>query len=183
MDGELNVQTVNGNVVVRGSRRGVHAQTVNGKVDVAAALAPAGSPFELKTVSGSVLLTLPKDAKFDLSAATMNGSIASTFSLPAREPREDSGVWDESRHTRRPDVPARRVPPPLRHRSSRPFPRLLPLLSLRARLERSRVDDDEDVVVDVSQLEREIQKSMKEVDVLVQESLREGDGPFRRCGF
>src|SRR4029450_13173875 len=31
---------------------------------------------------GSVVLTLPKDAKFDLSASTMNGTIASTFPLP-----------------------------------------------------------------------------------------------------
>ena len=37
---------------------------------------------ELQSVNGSVTLTLPKDAQFDLSAETMNGTIASTFPLP-----------------------------------------------------------------------------------------------------
>ncbi len=43
---------------------------------------PHGSSVELQSVNGSVVLTLPKDAKFDLSASTMNGTIASTFPLP-----------------------------------------------------------------------------------------------------
>lgn len=169
VDGELDVQSVNGNVAVRGSRRGVRAQTVNGKVDVAAAGAPAGSILELKTVSGSVLLTLPKDAQFDLNATTMNGSIESTFPLPPRESREESSAWDESRHGKAPE--ASRAPKAPKAPKPPKAPKADP------------GDSDEDVDVDVPGLERELRESMKEVDVQVRESLREAEGELSRMKF
>jgi len=146
LDGQLDVQSVNGNVVVRGSRRAVIARTVNGRVDVTASAAPAGTPLELKTVSGSVVLTLPKDAKFDVVANTMTGSIQSTFPLPVREARDDSG----SDETRPPTVPA---PPKAETPRAPRTPR------------RVVVDRDEDsTVVDVAELERELAESMREVE-------------------
>jgi hypothetical protein len=149
VDGELDAQSVNGNVEVRGARRAVRAQTVNGRLDVAAAAVVSGGGIELKTVSGSVLLTLPKDARFDLSASTMNGTIGSTFPLA---PRDDASM-DAAEDARR--TPRARTPRPSR----------------RVVVQR----DGEDVVVDVPELERALEESMKEVDSEIRESLRDAD--------
>ncbi|MGH9317084.1 MAG: DUF4097 family beta strand repeat-containing protein, partial [Thermoanaerobaculia bacterium] len=64
------------------------ARTVNGRVEAAAALLPPGASVDCRTVNGAVTLTLPKDAKFDLSASAMSGAIASTFPLPQRPDAE-----------------------------------------------------------------------------------------------
>jgi DUF4097 and DUF4098 domain-containing protein YvlB len=82
LDGDLELQNVNGNIQVAGARRALDAQTVNGKVEAAAAALPPGSDWELQTVNGSVVATLPKDAKFEWNASTMSGTISSTFALP-----------------------------------------------------------------------------------------------------
>lgn len=86
VDGNLEAQSVNGNVLVAGARRSVQAQTVNGRVEAVATVLAAASAWKLETVNGSVVATLPKNAKFDWSASTLSGTIASTFPLPpARE--------------------------------------------------------------------------------------------------
>ncbi|HTD51729.1 MAG TPA: hypothetical protein VK780_01780, partial [Thermoanaerobaculia bacterium] len=83
LDGELDVQSVNGGVRVQGARQSVSAGSVNGKVELVLAALPAAAAIQAKTVNGAVLVTLPKESKFDLSASTMNGTISSTFPLPA----------------------------------------------------------------------------------------------------
>ncbi|HYK41640.1 MAG TPA: DUF4097 family beta strand repeat-containing protein [Thermoanaerobaculia bacterium] len=157
VDGQLQAQTVNGNVIVRGSRRDVRAQTVNGKVEVAADAAPAGSNFELKTISGSVSLVLPKDARFDLTASTMNGSIESNFPLPPQA----SPIPPETPETPKPETP-RAVRTPRRVVIQR---------------------DGNDAVLDVEQLQKELEESMKAVDVQVRESMREVERETRRMKF
>lgn len=171
-DGELELQSVNGNVLVRGSRRGVAAKTVNGKVDVDAAVAPAGSALELATVSGSVTLALPKEAKFELSASTMNGSIESTFPLA---PSEESMAWAEA-HT--PPPPPATAPkaerpeaPPREPRTPRPPRRVV--------VER----DGDETIVDVAELERELEESMRDVERQVRESTREIERSSRAFHF
>ena len=103
LDAELQLGTVNGSIEARGVRKGLSAQTVNGAIQAQAAAAPAGDSFELQSVNGTISLTLPKDAKFDFSASTMNGSIASTFPLPARaaEAVSRSGRTGSTPHGRR----------------------------------------------------------------------------------
>ncbi len=182
VDGELDVQSVNGNAVVRGSRRGVRAQTVNGKVDVVAAASPAGSVVELKTVSGSVLLTLPKEARFDLSATSMNGSIESTFPLPPRESRGESFAWDESRRDR-PQAWSESESPRAPKAPKAPRAPKAPKAPRAPKPEVAGGEEDEDVDVDVPGLERELRESMKEIDVQVRESLREAEGELSRMKF
>jgi DUF4097 and DUF4098 domain-containing protein YvlB len=89
-DGELELETVNGSIEARGAHGGLQAQTVNGKIEAAARVLPADGRIELQTVNGSITLTLPRDAKFDFSGETMNGTIASTFPFrpPTPEPEE-----------------------------------------------------------------------------------------------
>jgi DUF4097 and DUF4098 domain-containing protein YvlB len=157
VDAQLQAQTVNGNVIVRGSRRDVRAQTVNGKVEVAADAAPAGSNFELKTISGSVSLVLPKDARFDLTASTMNGSIESNFPLPAQA----STIPPET-----PETP--RAEPPRAPRTPR-----------RVVIQR----DGNETILDVEQLQKELEESMKAVDVQVRESMKVVERETRRMKF
>jgi DUF4097 and DUF4098 domain-containing protein YvlB len=89
LDGEIRVQSVNGRVEVQGARRTVSASTVNGAVEVESAAVPESADLSLSTVNGNVTLTLPKDSAFDLSATTMSGSIVSTFDLP----RKSAATW------------------------------------------------------------------------------------------
>lgn len=83
VDGELDLESVNGSIEVGGSRRGLSLQTVNGHIDAVAQTLPAGADASLQSVNGNVTLTLPKDAHFGFEASTMNGTIVSTFPLPA----------------------------------------------------------------------------------------------------
>ncbi|HEY3172442.1 MAG TPA: DUF4097 family beta strand repeat-containing protein [Thermoanaerobaculia bacterium] len=92
LDGDLDLETVNGKVEARGIRRSLEAHTVNGNLVAESVAAPAGSSIELQTVNGALTLTLPKDARFDVSASTMHGSIASTFALPRRAPEADDDL-------------------------------------------------------------------------------------------
>src|SRR5262249_48694987 len=81
-DADLDLQSVNGSVSARGARRGVCAQTVNGKIDVAMHALASSAPVQAKPVKGSVLVTRPKDARFDVSPSTMNGMIPPPSPLP-----------------------------------------------------------------------------------------------------
>jgi DUF4097 and DUF4098 domain-containing protein YvlB len=84
VDGELQLESVNGSIEARGVKHDFGAQTVNGGIHATAAAASAGQSLELQSVNGTIALTLPRDARFDFSASTMNGTISSSFPLPAR---------------------------------------------------------------------------------------------------
>jgi len=155
LDGELDLQSVNGDVLTRGSRQSVAAQSVNGKIDVAAQALPADASLELKTVNGAVVLTLPKDARFELSASTMNGTIASTFPLPSRGETPEAEEAPHRKHS------AEAAPHAPRHVTVRD-------------------DEGGGVEVDVQEIEKEIEESMKEVEIEVRESMREAEHELRR---
>ncbi len=152
VDGELDLSSVNGNVRVAGTRRSFKARTVNGRVEATAAQLPPGASVDCRTVNGPVTLTLPKDARFDLTASALSGAIASTFPLPARLDPE--------------------TPPPVREpakekvkdkeRESRSQRRVL-----------VRDPDEGDIVVDLRDVEREIERSMREVEIEVRRAMRE----------
>jgi DUF4097 and DUF4098 domain-containing protein YvlB len=153
LDGELDAQSVNGSVLVRGARQSVSAGSVNGKVELVVLALPAAASVQAKTVNGAVLVTLPKESKFELSASTMNGTIGSTFPLPAH-PEAEGGEEPSSRRS-----PATtRVHPP--------------------RAVVAEKDGDE-TVVDLKEIEREIEESMKEVESEVRQSLREAQREMR----
>jgi DUF4097 and DUF4098 domain-containing protein YvlB len=153
LDGELDAQSVNGGVRVQGARQSVSAGSVNGKVELALAALPAAAAIQAKTVNGAVLVTLPKESKFELSASTMNGIIASTFPLPAQPETEG-------------DDPASRRSPAM----NRVHPHRTVVVE----------KDGEDTVVDLKEIEREIEESMKEVESEVRGSLREAQREVRR---
>ena len=158
LDGPLDLHSVNGNVRASGTRRSVAAQTVNGKVEIAAQAFPADASAELQTINGAITLTLPRNARFDLAASTTNGSIGSTFPLP---PRAETPEPDEPHRPEKPERPGE------------PRPRAAPRPVVVGH-------DGEDVVVDVEALEKELEQSLKHVDVEVRESLRGANRELRR---
>lgn len=80
LSADADAETVNGSVTVQTS--GVaRAQTVNGSVQASMGRADWSSDLEIKTVNGSIRVTLPKAASTTVDAETVNGSIVSDFSL------------------------------------------------------------------------------------------------------
>src|SRR6185295_2534909 len=136
LGGDIRLRTVNGAIEARGVRRSVDAQTVNGNVLAEAIGFPGGASIDLGTVNGEVRLTLPKDSRFDLTASTMHGSISSTFPLPPRSEGPDKEVI---RKRLREDRPGRRI-----------------VIT---------DDGDDATVVDLQDLEKELEESMRDVDV------------------
>jgi DUF4097 and DUF4098 domain-containing protein YvlB len=157
LEGDIELHSVNGNVQAAGTRRSLRAQTVNGKVEVSAQALPAAAAWDLKTVNGSVLVTVPKDAKFDWSASTLGGTIASTFALPAGHG----------------ETPAAPPAPPREPRAPRPSPH-----AARAIV----VEDGQDgeTVIDTEELARLIDESMRDVEAQVRESTNETERVLRR---
>jgi DUF4097 and DUF4098 domain-containing protein YvlB len=76
----VTVKNVNGKVEVDGVDGRLQASTVNGSLEVG----HGGGEIEASTTNGSVRLTLPRDARADLSAHTVNGSIHCEFDLTER---------------------------------------------------------------------------------------------------
>lgn len=146
-DGELQLESVNGAIEARGVKRSLQAQTVNGQIDATVATIAPGTALSLESVNGTLTLTLPRDAKFDLSASTMNGTIASTFPLPrnAAEPADDE--------TPHPSNYERRIV--------------------------VKSEGGETTVVDLAELERELEDSMREVDISIEEDMRHADQTVR----
>lgn len=148
LDGDLELRTVNGTIEARGVRGSLHGETVNGNVVADASAVARGAALELETVNGAVTLTLPKDARFDFSASTLHGSIASTFALPPR-PLDDGGEALLRRKASE-DRAARRV------------------------IIREHGHEKESIVVDVKEIERELERSMKDVAVEIRDAIEDG---------
>lgn len=77
---DAEVETVNGSVIVQtsGSAR---AETVNGSVQASMGRADWASDLAIKTVNGSIDVTLPSSASTTLDAETVNGRIDTDFSV------------------------------------------------------------------------------------------------------
>ncbi len=98
-DGELQLETVNGSIEARGVKGTLQGQTVNGRIEAVAVVLPPSGSIELQTVNGPVKLTLPKDARFEFSGETMNGTLASTFPFRISAP-QPAGKTKEKEHKR-----------------------------------------------------------------------------------
>ncbi len=79
VSGEVNASSVNGGVTVRGSEGRTEVSTVNGRLDVEFTRITATA--ELSSVNGSLMVTLPSDAKAEIEASTVSGRISNDFGL------------------------------------------------------------------------------------------------------
>jgi DUF4097 and DUF4098 domain-containing protein YvlB len=143
--GEMKLASVNGAIEARGVRSTLEANTVNGRIDAVVAAIPKDASFGLQSVNGPLVLTLPRNAKFDLAASTMNGSIASTFALPVRDevvetPRRGGKSGHKPEHERHVVIHS----------------------------------DDGETEVDLGQLEEELQSEMQDAQTAIEEGTREG---------
>lgn len=83
--GEVRVSCVNGRLRARDLGGRAELSTVNGSLD--ASLERLASPVDVSSVNASVVLTLPSDAKADLEASTVSGSISNEFGIPVAKHR------------------------------------------------------------------------------------------------
>ena len=74
------ISTVNGGIEVDTART-ARAKTVNGGISARLGRADWSGTLELRTVNGSVAVTLPAGASADVDASTVNGGIESDFPL------------------------------------------------------------------------------------------------------
>ncbi len=146
LDGELTLGSVNGAIDARGVRRSLEAQTVNGSIDAVSQALRTEDSVELQSVNGSVTLVLPKDAQFDLSAETMNGTIASSFPLPKQPLLSGRAAGGEM--------------PPRGH-------------GKKARQIVVTDEDGDTTMVDLDQLDQELDESMKDVERSIREAEQE----------
>ena len=158
LEGDLELHSVNGNVQISGARRSLKAQTVNGRVEAEAAALPAGASWELQTVNGAIGATFPKDAKFDWSASTMGGEIASTFVLPANREEDETSEAPPAA----PDQP--RPPRPAAHTR---------------RVVVVNDGDDGEQIIDTRELAREIEESLRDVEVEIHDTTRQTEKAMR----
>jgi len=83
VEGEVIASTVNGPVTATGLAGEVHLTSVNGPVNVT--LTEIGKAISLESVNGKVDLALPAQANAEVSASTVNGNTSSDFPLPAQK--------------------------------------------------------------------------------------------------
>ena len=79
VSGEVRASCVNGRLRAKNLSGRTQLSTVNGNLE--ANLDRLSSPVEVSSVNASVLLTLPSDAKADIEASTVSGSISNDFGI------------------------------------------------------------------------------------------------------
>jgi len=77
--GEVRASCVNGRLLVNGLSGRAELSTVNGNLE--ANFDRLSSPVEVSSVNAKVLLTLPSDARADIEASTVSGSISNDFGI------------------------------------------------------------------------------------------------------
>jgi len=169
VDGELNLESVNGSIEVRGSRRALSLQTVNGHIDAVAQALPNGADASLQSVNGNVTLTLPKDARFEYAASTMNGTIVSTFPLPPTPSTRK--IWVEGVGSGRGDGKSgSRTPKSDKDKEKAK--------------ERARwVVEDEDgntQVIDLNELDEQLAETMKQVEISIEKGMKANEEAMRQ---
>ena len=80
VNGEVKVSCVNGKLTARKLGGRAELSTVNGKLE--ANVDRLRSSLDVSSVNASVLVTLPSDARADLEASTVSGSITDDFGIP-----------------------------------------------------------------------------------------------------
>ena len=159
VDGELSLESVNGSIDVQGARRGFSLQTVNGHIEAVATVLPDDASASLQSVNGNVQLTLPKAAKFDFAASTMNGTIASTFALPPKA--AETITLPPGRHEMKVRVKA-----PKAEKDGSP----------RAVIED---EDGNSREVDLEDLDQELNASMKDIEVSIERGMHDAEKGMR----
>lgn len=79
--GEVNAETVNGKIEVEGLRSDAKLSTVNGTIEARFDRFEADQRVSLESVNGRLNVYLPDDADVEVKAETVNGSLRNDFGL------------------------------------------------------------------------------------------------------
>lgn len=79
--GHVSASSVNGEIQLHGISGGADLSAVNGTINAAFNNPDVSQAVSLKTVNGSILLSLPSDTNANLSARTLNGRISCDFPM------------------------------------------------------------------------------------------------------
>jgi DUF4097 and DUF4098 domain-containing protein YvlB len=79
--GEVHASSVNGGVKGSGLHGAAKMDTVNGGIHASFAETPTAESMKFGTVNGSIKISLPEDAGFEMKASTVNGSISTDFEM------------------------------------------------------------------------------------------------------
>ena len=135
----LELTTVNGKITIAGARRDAKLNTVNGAIEAIFTDLPKGAALDVRTVNGSIALTLPAKAGFRLDGHTMSGEILSSFAFPAAATPEADRDREEANAARdKIRAEQRKIRDEIRAKEKAK--------------QRSRKDGDDDVVIDLSEL-------------------------------
>jgi hypothetical protein len=92
VDGKGDLRTVNGDVDVSDSSGRFSAHTTNGSIRLNLRRLSDDGPMALETVNGSVVLGLPHDAHAELNALSLNGDFSSQLPVTTTSSRTGRGV-------------------------------------------------------------------------------------------
>jgi DUF4097 and DUF4098 domain-containing protein YvlB len=93
LQGEVRASSVNGGIRTRGLAGDVWLSTVSGRLEAMFDQIPASRSISMSSVSGSIEVLLPMDARADLQADTVSGGITSDFGLPTERGRFPGRHW------------------------------------------------------------------------------------------
>jgi Putative adhesin len=79
--GHVSVSSVNGHIQTRAISGGVDLSAVNGTIGTVLTNPDLSQPVSIKTVNGSISLSLPSDMNAHISASTLNGGISCEFPI------------------------------------------------------------------------------------------------------
>lgn len=81
VEGEVNAETVNGSVDIEGLRADAKLSTVNGSIEARFDRFEADQRVNIDSVNGRIEVFLPENADVDVKAETVNGSLRNDFGL------------------------------------------------------------------------------------------------------
>ncbi len=85
--GEVNASSVNGTVRARGITGDAHLSTVNGTLEASFAHLSDAKTISMKSVNGSIMLSIPYDARAEFNARNVTGGIDNDFGIPVNRDR------------------------------------------------------------------------------------------------
>ena len=87
ISGDVEASCINGKLTAAGLRGRTDLSTINGTLEIAFDRVDAQRRTELKSVNGSVHVTLPSDTNAEVTASTVHGHIDNDFGLPVDDGR------------------------------------------------------------------------------------------------
>ena len=90
--GEIEISTMNADVIMKDVTGPVILDLMNGDIDLAFANINQQSPMSIKTLNGDVDITLPPSAKVNLDLNSMHGDVYTDLDITMDRDKDDRGL-------------------------------------------------------------------------------------------